>query len=133
MKIVKYGNLNRVGKNKRVKVTCPECGTVMILEEDEYRLGQVLNWSYRAEIAPGFRPYTAHKDYGREVIFECPMCGRERYGRVYWVSKLRGKYYGSRLGRWYGDHKIGMNIWHGFLAISGGIALAVWFLIVCLA
>ena len=61
------------------------------------------------------------------------MCGKERYGRVYWVSKLRGKYYDSRLGRWYGDHKIGMNVWHCFLAISGGIALMVWLLIVFLA
>lgn len=133
MKIIKYGDLNRVGKNKRVKVACPECGTVMILEEDEYKLGQVLTWTYKAEIAPGYCPYTASKDYGREIIFECPMCGRDRYGQVYWVSKLRGKYYGSRLGRWYSEHKPGMNVWHGFLAISGGIALGVWLLIVLLA
>lgn len=133
MKIIKYGNLNRVGKNKRVKVTCPECETVMILEEDEYKLGQVLTWVYQREIVPGYCPYTAHKEYGREVIFECPMCGRERYGQVYWVNKLRGKYYGSRLGKWYGEHKSGMNVWHGFLALSGGIALLVWLLIVLFA
>lgn len=126
MIITKYGDLNNVGKSKRIKVACSECQTEVILEEHEYNLGKPIEWDYRAHDAWD-QPQWFSKTYGREVIFECPMCGVNRTGKVFY-GKM-GKFYDSNFGIWVGRHKIGLSI----AAWTFGIcAVAIAFILICI-
>lgn len=128
MIITKYGDLNNVGKSKRIEVACSECRTEVILEEHEYSLGKPVEWDYKALDAWG-APAWFSKTYGHEVNFDCPMCGVMRTGKVFY-SKM-GKFYDSGFGIWAGRHKIGLTTLAWILGICGA-SVGLIVLIICL-
>lgn len=127
MQITKYGNLNKVGSRYRIKVRCPECGTEVILDKDEYKEGHPVFWSYYKKDVFG-EEVEDFIQYGREVTYECPMCGVKRTAPCYF-HKLSW-FYKSGIGKFYGRYRPQIGAWTVVVAvILGFVAFVIFFCI----
>lgn len=69
MTILKYGDLSRKIKEGRIKAKCPICHTKVLLNKDDYQLGDPvwMEWI-------GMNLVEEHQMIGRYIRWECPMC-----------------------------------------------------------
>lgn len=68
MVILKYGNTQRISKKRRTKVRCPECGCVMMLDNEDYTI--------LGESDLCYNPFKSLKIEGLriEIVYECAYC-----------------------------------------------------------
>ena len=68
MIILKYGRTDGIYKKKRQKVRCPECGCVMILDDEDYRVKDESDLCYN--------PFKNLKLEGlkMEIEYKCAYC-----------------------------------------------------------
>lgn len=76
MVILKYGNTQRIFKKQRPKVRCPECGCVMMLDNEDYTV--------LGESDLCFNPFKSCKIEGlrTDIKYECAYCKSENKGTV---------------------------------------------------
>lgn len=93
MIIKKYGDITKVGRGERVKGKCKSCGTVVILDKDEYKRQPIkCYWS-----DDFFIPHI--KIVGEYIFWSCPMCNSSCYKKKWfpfaWAYKCEVKINGG--------------------------------------
>lgn len=76
MIILKYGRTDGIYKKKRQKVRCPECGCVMILDEEDYTVKSQSDLCYN--------PFKNLKleELKMEIEYKCAYCENKNTKKV---------------------------------------------------